>query len=466
MPSTQQDILSFEIDPGSFKDPSGFAFQHNNHIYRAIAPSYFSNYDHLMGSGLYASLIGHKYMIGHTETNNFLSPTFADYKIIKPEQIPFITYPYEWCFSELKQAALLTLSVQKLALKHGMILKDATTFNIQFSGNRPVFIDTLSFEKYNEGVPWIAYHQFCQHFLSSLTLMAYKHEGLLKLSQIFLDGIPLELSSTLLTRRSYLNSGIASHLHIHSKIRQKTTKKKKTEKKIVVSKKQLLYIVEHLEQTIKGLKIKRKKSQWNKYPLENSYSKNAKEEKSKIISIWLKSIAPETIWDMGCNTGYYSLLASAFCEHLIAMDEDHLCIESLYHSLSNSKTTNILPLVIDLANPTPAIGWENQERKSLLQRGTPHLVMALALLHHLRITNNIPLDKIAKSFSKMGTWLIIEFIPKNDIQIQEMLMNRKDIFEDYSLNSFISVFESFFEIKESMLLPDSERVLFLMKRKN
>lgn len=461
----EKNTFSYQVDPGSFRDPSGFTFHSGNEIYRAIAPSYFDHYNLLKNSGLYASLTSCNLLIQHQEETNFLSPQFPDCKIIKQTKIPFISYPYEWCFSQLKKAALLTLSIQLEALKHEMILKDASAYNVQFIGNKPIFIDTLSFETYKEGSPWIAYRQFCRHFLAPLALMAYKDESLSKLSQVFLDGIPLELTSTILTRRSYLNSGIASHIHVHSKIEGKVTTKQKNGKKINLSKKQLITIVEHLKETVSNLNVKSKNSRWNKYVSENSYSENAKDEKTKVISKWLQIAKPKTIWDMGCNTGSYSLLASEFCESLIAMDTDHQCIESFYNSLSGSKNNNILPLIIDLANPSPGIGWNNKERKTLIQRGKPDLIMALAVVHHLRISHGIPFDKIAQSFSEQSEWLVIEYVPKEDIQVQEMLQNREDIFEDFNLTSFLSVFESHFIVQESMQMPGSGRIIYLMKRK-
>ena len=462
MPTTERDTFLFKIDSGSFRDPSGFVFQSNNRIYRAVAPSYFANYKLLHDSGLYNTLVSRKQLITHNEDVNILPVQFSDYKTIVHQKINFISYPYEWCFSQLKEAALLTLNIQIESLKHGMILKDASAFNIQFSEGKPIFIDTLSFEKYNEGTPWSAYRQFCQHFLAPLSLIAYKGESLSKLSQVFLDGIPLELTSSLLTKRSYLNSGIVSHIHIHSKIKPNALPAKGNKRKLSLNKKQLLNILEHLKNTVSNLNLKPQKSQWNKYEFENSYTENAKNEKSTTILNWLQSIKTKTIWDMGCNTGTYSLLASAYCDSIIAMDADYHSIEYLYNSIKNLDKKNILPIVIDLANPSPAIGWENIERKNLIQRGKPDLVMALALVHHLRITFGIPFEMIAKSFSEKGTWLIAEYVPKDDIQVKEMLMNREDIFSDFNLESFTLAFEKYFLIKDKIILHKSGRILFLM----
>src|ERR1035441_906768 len=167
-----KEMSSFEINSASFRDSSGFIFTYENEVYRAIAPSYFHHYDFLNSSELYSALSSKEFLLKHTEENNFLSQEFQNYKVIKPEQIPFISFPYEWCFSQLKDAALLTPKIQSDSLNHGMTLKDASAYNIQFMGAKPIFIDTLSFEKYNEGPPWQGYGEFCRLFLAPLALMS------------------------------------------------------------------------------------------------------------------------------------------------------------------------------------------------------------------------------------------------------------------------------------------------------
>jgi hypothetical protein len=457
--------LSFQTDPGSFRDPSGFIFRYNNEVLRAIAPSFFTHYNHLHDSGLYASLVSGNKLITHSDDANCLGPGFAGYKVIKPETIPFISYPYEWCFSGLKDAALLTLDIQLESLKHGMVLKDASAFNVQFLKGKPIFIDTLSFEKYREGMPWVAYRQFCQHFLAPLALIAYKGEAVSKLSLIYADGLPLELTSSLLPKRSYFTGGIASHIHIHSKIKPTQSRKSKNQLKAVLSKTQLLHIVEHLMDTVKGLNLKPGKSPWSSYVTENTYTEKTGSQKAALISDWLRDVNPGTTWDIGCNTGSYSLLASAHSKSVIAMDSDHRSIEQLYTSIRNSNHETILPLVIDWANPSHGTGWDNLERKTLMQRGKPDLILALALVHHLRITAGVPFDMMAKSFSEKGAWLIIEYIPRDDIQVMEMLMHRQDVFGDFSIDSFTSIFEKYFVIKQKTALSGSGRILFLMQKR-
>ncbi|HEY4798422.1 MAG TPA: SAM-dependent methyltransferase, partial [Bacteroidia bacterium] len=407
-----------------------------------------------------------KLIVDHSEAANILTGDYASFKVIKPQAIPFISYPYEWCFSQLKDAALLTLKIQKTALQHGMILKDASAYNIQFIGSTPIFIDTLSFERYIEGSPWIAYKQFCQHFLAPLVLMSYRSAELSGLLIKYIDGIPLTLASSLLPSKAILNSGISTHIFLHSKLQSRHSQHNKAKKtQAQLSKNRLFALIEHIKDCVEGLQLKTDKSNWVKYDNDNTYSPTATEQKEKAITGWLETCKPKTIWDMGCNTGRFSLLSSQKADLVIAMDSDHGCIESLYGNLRKGDTANILPLVQDLSNPSPAIGWNNAERKTISERGYPDIILALALIHHLRIGNNVPFSRIAEYFCALTSLLIIEFVPQEDIRVQQMLSGRENIFQDYTQENFIAAFEQFYTIQQSRPIHDSKRTLFLMSRK-
>lgn len=458
----------YNMNPASFRDPSGFVFSGDGNLYRAIAPAYFEDLALLQISKLYDHLVSKGMLIPYTPVNQpgLLPAEYSEYKIIQPEKIPFISYPYEWSFSQLKSAALLTLSVHLEALRHGMSLKDASVFNVQFRGAQPVFIDTLSFERYTEGSPWIAYGQFCRHFLAPLSLMAYRSPALSKITQTFLDGIPLDLASTLLPKRSYLNSAILSHLHVHSKFQNTgSAQNSPATSKSGISKSKLITLLKHLKEGIEGIKLKTSKSTWIDYHEIDNYTGISKENKQRIIAEWIRKIKPYTVWDLGCNTGEFSFIAAQNAQSVISMDSDILCVDALYNKLSAKGLKNILPLFADLSNPSPALGWAGTERSTLPERGRPNLLMALALIHHLRIANNTPLAMIAKLFSDWSEWAIVEFIPKEDSQIQKMLSARKDIFDDMGRTGFEKAFGDYFEITESSPIPDSVRVLYLLKRK-
>ncbi|KJS12090.1 MAG: hypothetical protein VR67_11510 [Peptococcaceae bacterium BRH_c8a] len=447
----------------SFRDPSGFIFIRGGKIYRQVNISYKEHYDHLM-SGLYGALAKAKLLVSHDEVD-VQEGNDTVYKIIKPEIIPFISYPYEWCFSQLKHAALVTLQIQKTALNFGMSLKDSSAYNIQFNNGKPIFIDTLSFEKYNEGEPWVAYRQFCQHFLAPLSLMSLNHISLNQLLRIYIDGIPLDLTSRLLPNKTWMNFNLLSNIHLHA-----STQKRYQNKLVNISNKKisltgLLAIIDNLESTIKRLTWKPQGTEWAEYYKDINYTEDGIEHKKHLLAKYLEVIDPESVWDIGANKGIFSRIASNRGIQTLSFDIDPAAVEKNYLISLKNKETNILPLLIDLTNPSPSIGWENTERLSLLERGPADTVFALAIIHHLAISNNLPLSKIANFFGKLCKNLIIEFVPKEDSQVQKLLATREDVFPNYEKNCFENEFKKHFVVLRLDQITDSKRTLYLLSRR-
>jgi ribosomal protein L11 methylase PrmA len=418
-----------------------------------------------MQSGLYESLIQKEKIVAHKElerNNNHL--------IIEPAIIPFISYPYEWCFSQLKDAALLTLELQKEALAHEMILKDATAFNVQFHKGQAIFIDTTSFETYEKGQPWAAYRQFCQHFLIPLVLMSHVDPALNQLSSRFLDGIPLSVGAKLLPLSAKLSLTNLLHIVLHQKTSQKheTTEPSQEnnahKKAPSISKNSLLGLIDQLEGYISKLDLKMKKSEWLNYYNETNYDEDATINKHQIVRSWIGSSLPRSIYDCGANTGSYSRIASDFGIPTVAFDHDFYVVEAMYRRLKEETNQNILPLHIDFTNPSPLLGWAQEEREGLLERGPVEMAMALALIHHIAIGQNVPLPRISKFFAQLCNTLIIEMVPKEDSQVQRLLAAREDIFPHYTLEGFESAFSNDFEIKEKKEIVGSCRTLYLMSK--
>lgn len=450
--------------PGSFRDPSGFVFVRAGTVYRQVNEIYRADYDHLVESGLYRALTEAGLMVAHEEVGIDLAQTEDAYKILRPEQIGFISYPYEWCFSQLKDAALATLAIQKKAFDFGMTLKDSSAFNIQFVGYRPILIDTLSFEKYRKGQAWVAYRQFCQHFLGPLALMARQDVRLSQLLRVYIDGLPLDLVSKLLPGSSWLNFSLLSHIHLHARSQLHFADKPVKVKAHKMSKLGFMGIIDSLETAVGKMKWQAEGTQWGDYYDETNYSDVAMSDKKKIVAEFLERANPAVTWDMGANTGVFSRIAAGMGSQTISFDVDPAAVEKNYLECVDKKEGNMLPLVLDLTNPSGGIGWENQERRSLLERGPADTVLALALIHHLAIANNLSFDKCADFFRKICRWLVIEFVPKNDSQVQRMLATREDIFGDYGPETFEKAFGQYFTIESSVKIKDSPRTLYLMRK--
>jgi len=454
------------ILPSSFRDPSGFLFYRDGTIYRQINTAYKENYDHLMDSRFYDSLVKSGLLIPHKEVDITPEEPSDAYKIIEPQPISFISYPYEWSFSQFKNAALTTLEIQKKALDFGMSLKDCSAYNIQFVQGKPVFIDTLSFEKYIQGHPWVAYRQFCQHFLAPLALMSYRDIRLSQLFRIFMDGIPLDLASSLLPCRTWLKLSLLSHIHLHAKSQKYYADKVTDTGSRKMTQLSFKGVIDNLESAIKKLNWQPEHTEWADYYEDTNYSAAALEHKKKLVAEFLDQINPKSVWDLGANDGMFSRIASDRGIATISFDIDPAAVEKNYLKCIEKNESNILPLLLDLTNPSPGIGWQNEERLSLRQRGPADAVFALALIHHLAISNNLPFNKIADFFGKICNSLIVEFVPKTDSQVQRLLSTRKDIFTNYKQQVFESEFSRYFTIQSSAKIRDSERTLYLMRRKD
>jgi hypothetical protein len=449
----------------SFRDPSGFIFTHGDGLYRQINSYYRENYDRLMESGLYQRLVDSGHIIPHSEVDLRPPQPETAYKVILPERVDFVSYPYEWSFSQLKHAALATLEIQKQALDFGMSLKDASAYNIQFHQGRPVLIDTLSFQIYREGRPWDAYRQFCQHFLGPLSLMAYRDALLNKLMRTFIDGIPLDMVSKLLPFRTRLSIPLLLHIHLHS-----ASQKRYSSREVQTTRQMNLTsfrgLIDSLESGVKKLQGPSKKTQWSQYyQADHNYSPEGMAHKEELVGSFLDIVKPDLVWDLGANVGKFSRIASQRGMFTVAFDVDPGAVESNYLDCNSRNEAHILPLIMDFTNPSAAIGWRNRERASLVERGPADLVMALALVHHLAIANNVPLGQIAEFFRDLGSWLIVEFVPKDDSQVQRMLSTRKDIFPDYTPQRFEDTFSKLFIIHKIETIRGSRRILYLMEKR-
>jgi ribosomal protein L11 methylase PrmA len=453
----------------SFRDPSGFLFVEDGTLYRQVNRAYQADYDRLMQSGLYERLTRAHKLIPHQEVDRPAAELGLAYRILQPERVEFISYPYEWSFSELKDAALTTLTIQKAALEYGLSLKDASAYNVQFHRGRPVLIDSLSFETYREGEPWIGYRQFCQHFLAPLALMATCDVRLGQMLRTYIDGIPLDLASRLLPLQTRLQFGLTAHIHLHATAQKNASEAEEPATAPTagrrVTKAGLIGLVESLGKAVDGLHWKPKGTAWGDYYDATNYSTAAFEQKNRIVKGFLERARPGLVWDLGANTGVFSRLAAEMGCMTVSADYDEAAVEKNYQEMRRQKETHLLPLVLDLTNPSPAIGWHNQERDSFLARGPADLVMALALVHHLAIANNVPLPDLAEFFAGIGRWLIVEFVPKADSQVQRLLASRNDIFPDYTAEGFERAFCQAFTLHERVPIEGSQRIMYLFEKK-
>ena len=460
-------IAEAEVLRGSFRDPSGFVFTANGTLYRQVNRVFADEYDACVSSGLYDDLATSGLLVAHRDVGAGAAAAPDAHTVIEPARIPFISYPYEWSFGQLADAARLTLDVQTRALERGFVLRDASAYNVQFQDGRPLFIDTLSFERYQEGRPWAAYKQFCEHFLVPLALMSVRDVRCGRLQREFLDGIPLDLASTLLPHRTWMRASLLLHVHLHARAMRKYESKSVAQVTGTrsISKRALIGLVSSLRDAVQGLHWRPAGTQWADYTSDNNYTDQAIEAKRTLVRDYVAAAAPTTVWDLGGNTGMFSRVAREIASSVVCFDIDPAAVELNYREVRRRGETGLLPLQLDLMNPSPGNGWAHEERLSLEDRGPVDLVMALALVHHLAIANNIPLARVSDFFARLGRSLVIEFVPKADSQVVRLLTNRPDIFPEYTIEGFERAFDRDWTTERKQRVGDSERTLYLMRRR-
>ncbi|AWI27020.1 class I SAM-dependent methyltransferase [Flavobacterium pallidum] len=450
--------------PSSFRDPSGYVYKDGNTIKRHITPLYFRQYESLTESGFYNALFEKKYLVRHSEISK--SPEAI---IIGSEKIPFISYPYEWSFLQYKHAALLTLKIQKLALENNFTLKDASAFNITFHNGKPIFIDTLSFDFYNTDEPWHAYKQFIMHFLGPLALSHYYGLDCLKTLSANIDGISLDRISALLPFKSYMNPILYTNIHLPAKYEKKhAAAEAKTAGKLTL--KSQLKLIDALYSYIESLTVKQQ-TEWDDYYNQTNYEKQAYEQKKQLTKTWASDIKAQSVLDLGGNDGTFSRELPETVGFVIVADVDPNAVEQNYRKILKNKETKLLPLVADILNPAPAIGFHNAERFSLLDRLRECPVdacIALAVIHHITLSGNIPFDMSARLFADVSEHLLIEFPNREDSWVKFLLDSKRDFrahFDFYNEDHFEAAYGRYFDILKKEPLVASHRTLYTMKRK-
>lgn len=459
--------------PGSFRDPRGFLFHRDGVLYRHVDASAAADYDLFESSGLRASLHDAGLLIPHEEDPAIAAERGAA-RVLRPEVVPFVSYPYEWSFSQLRDAALLTLRLQSTAMDHGMSLRDASAYNVQFHRGRPLLIDTLSFERLPEGTPWVAYRQFCQLFLAPLALMSYRDVRLGLMLRDHLDGVPLDLAASLLPRRAQARPPLQLHLFLHAKSQRRHAADgaaaaaggvegaPPTRRGFGLQ--AFRGLLDSLRKGVEGLGAPEAVGAWADYESEAThYAEAARRRKEEVVAAWIGRAAPSSVWDLGANVGRFSRMASRNGIDTVAFDLDAAAVDRNYAAARDEGDEHLLPLVMDLTNPSPGLGWDGRERASLADRGPADLALALALVHHLAIGNNVPLPMVMRTFAGLARRAVVEFVPKDDEKVRTLLATREDVFPGYTAEGFEAAAGDAFEVEAREPLPESGRALYLLR---
>lgn len=451
-------------DPASFRDPDGFVFRLDGAVYRTLTTAAFGRLKR-----------SREFLAAAVELGLLLpfdldTPVLdgigmqAD-ELIRSETIPLITYPYEWSFAQLKDAALNTLDVSLLALEHGLTIKDASAFNVQMHKGRMVFIDHTSFEETDGRLPWRPYSQFCRHFLNPLAVASYRdlHTG--AFFRLNLDGLAQETANDLLPWRAKFAPSIAMHMLLHNRFIRKSASIEASGATQVGTRGRQADLIRQLRGFIASLEPAAARSNWADYYDKTNYDAENFAQKKALVAAAFQGRALDSIWDLGANDGTFSRLFARDAGRVLALDLDHNAVNAGYLRNREEGCANVHALVYDVANPSPSLGFNNAERPSLEERSRADAILALAVIHHLSITNNIPFAQSAAWFAKRAPELVIEFVGRDDSQVKRLLAQKNVPYDWYDEAKFVDAYASEFEVVSRDAIPNSDRALYRLTRK-
>lgn len=453
------------LEAGSYRDRNGAVFYRDGRVFRYLSEHALRNWEQLKTQAFFHELKQQGKVVDTSLINPDLHRIALDgwAGVLEHARIPFVSYPYEWPFGMLKDAALLHLELMEQALAADMILKDASAYNIQWDGARPVFIDIPSFEPLKKGEPWIGYRQFCELFLYPLMMMAYKGIDFRPWLRGRIDGIPAEEMQRLISTRDLVRPGVLLHVLAQNALQKRYASGGNVRGALAqagFAKELIERNVGKLAQLVRKLQPKRTKTAWYDYERTHSYDEMEHARKMAFVRAAAAFRHWRLAWDLGCNTGAFSRAISAHCDYVVSVDGDWMAVEQLYLREKARGGGNILPLVVNLADASPNQGWRGAERKGLAERGHPELTLCLALVHHIVISANIPLADFIRWLAELETAIVIEFVGREDEMVQTLLANREDQYSDYHPEIFSKLLSTFFDVQADTPLKGGKRHLY------
>jgi SAM-dependent methyltransferase len=461
------------VDSGSFRDRDGRVYRLDGRIVRGLSAGALADFETLRSKKFYVRCLEQGQLVGSEPLAPERVPLAPQERarwagFLEHEAVPVVTYPYEWTFGMLRDAALLQLDLVEAAILENMTLKDATPYNIQFRNGRPVFIDIPSFETLQAGAPWAGYRQFCELFLFPLMLQAYKGIPFQPLLRGRIDGVGVQTAARLFGLRDRLRPGVLSHVWLQAKLDRRfsgTRQDVRTDLRAAGFNKELILAnVRKLRRLVAKLAWEGDDSEWGAYEAFHNYSETDHLLKEAFVDECVAASGAGLVWDIGCNTGQFSRIAARHARQVLAMDLDHFAVERLYRAIREEGQGNILTLVQNVADPSPNWGWRNRERSDLGARARPDLILCLALIHHVVISANIPLDEFVDWLAGLADQLVIEFVSRADDKVKTLLRNKQDKYSDYSLERLEAALGRHYVVRRQQTLQSGNRHLYWCAR--
>jgi hypothetical protein len=454
-------MLSFA--PGSYRDRDARVFTDSQgEIWRGLSQKSLDVWTRFESRPLARDLKASGRLVGTAVSTPTEVPEGPWAGYLRHERIPLVTYPFEWPFSMLKQAARLHLQLLQELLAEDFTLKDGTAYNVQFRGVDPVFIDVASIDDLDATRPWAGYRQFCQTQLLPLMLQAYKDVPFHPWLRGRLDGITPSECSRLMSFRDLFRRGVWSHVKLHGWLESSSQGSSGSQPTPGFNREMLAANFCNLARVVEGLEWKAARSEWSEYEGTHTYSPSDRQQKELFVRQNVARQHRSLVWDLGCNTGTFSRIAAEHADLVVAMDADHLSVERLFRSLQSEPSNvrqRVLPLVWNVADQIGGLGWRGHERTSLVERGRPDLILCLALIHHWVISCGIPLTEVLEWLAGLGAELIIEFVDPSDSMAAALLNRRQGSCPDYTRDHFDREMRRLFEVRSTLSVCGGQRVL-------
>lgn len=453
-------------DPGSFRDPSSRVFLTGDAVYRGLDDEALGDFEALAASALFAAATADGRLVATERVDEAPAGLEGWAAVLRHERIPVVSYPYEWSFAMLRDAARLQLDLVAAALAEDLVTKDASAYNVQFVGSRPTFIDVGSFERLRPGEPWYGYRQFHMHFLLPLMLQAYRaipFQPLLRADVEGVDPVDARRMMSLATILSPRKKGTLVHVALQARAeRSRSERDVKAELKASGMKKEILVAqIRNLAKLVDRLRLRSDDTEWAGYSDRGHYTDADLAAKEAFVSSVAAATAPALAWDLGANDGHFSRLVADQGAYVVAADGDREAIDGLYHRLRADGDERILPIVMNLADPSPDRGWRGRERLAFGRRSRPDLVLALALIHHLVITRSVPMGEFVDWLADAGGALVVELPTHDDPMVQRLLRNKREgLHDDYTVDAFEAVLARRYDVRRREELPSGTRICY------
>lgn len=467
----------------SFRDPSGRVVIADGRAFRVVDPDYEEMLKAFLASPLSTELVDGEMLINTRIVDDpelrgqliqIAMPQTPQALVLEHEHIAFPSYPYEWPPEMLYAAGELTLDLMERLLPENLVLKDASPYNILYRGAKPIFIDLLSIEKRASGdSTWLAYAQFVRTFISPLLADKYFGVRLDQTFRVYRDGLQPEQVFRMSSMLQKLHPSLLTSISLPALLSRMDPNRYQTiyQPRQRRSPELASFI---LERQLRGLRRKLKAakpatartSSWHNYEEQEAQKERNLPGKKSFVERALKEHGPKRVLDVGCNRGYFSMLAAQTGGSVIAIDQDPVVVGQLWRR-AVQKNLDVLPLVIDITRPTAGLGWRNTETRGFLDRarGSFQGVMMLAVIHHMLVTERIPLEEILQLASELTTdLLIIEFVPPDDSMFRLLTRGNERLYDYLNREVFEDVSSKYFVIERTEQVGDSQRRLYQMRR--